>query len=184
MYTKLLRVNAQTRAGNLKPLAFVQPSSTEGVSAAVNCAVSAGVPFVARNGGHSYEGNSLVLNGLVIDLSRLTDIQLLLKDKILAVGGGTRLGPVYRLLLRHNMVLPGGVCVGVGISGSTLGGGLHLATRALGLTADSVLAATVVLANGTVVAASNQENADLFWAIRGGGPLYGIVTSWTFQVYT
>ncbi|WIA13183.1 hypothetical protein OEZ85_006775 [Tetradesmus obliquus] len=165
------------------PLAFVQPASAADVSAAVRCSVEAGLRFVARNGGHNYEANSLVGGGVVIDLINLQELKIDSKANSMTVGAGYRLGSLYSKLTLLGYVLPGSTCVGVGISGLTLGGGIGHATRALGVLADSVLAATVVLANGTVVEADSKSHADLFWAIRGGGGLYGIVTSWKFKLF-
>eukprot|EP00775_Hariotina_reticulata_P013828 gene13828-13947_t len=182
-YNKLQQFNGQQRTQQLMPLAFVEPESTADVSGAVQCAVSAGLRFTARNGAHSYEGNSLVHNGVVIDLRRMQDAVIQLRQQTLIAQGGCKMGPVFNLLFRHHLVLPGSNSVAVGLSGSTLGGGLTFMSRTLGMTADAVLAATVVLPNGTVVEANQDLHPDLFWAIRGGGPLYGIVTSWTFKLW-
>ncbi|KAF6253875.1 hypothetical protein COO60DRAFT_1544256 [Scenedesmus sp. NREL 46B-D3] len=165
-YTLLQARNAQLRGSRIMPLAFVQPTSSGDVSAAVRCSVEAGLRFVARNGGHNYEANSLVGGGVVIDLINLHQLHIDAKAHTMTVGAGYRLGSLYHKLTPMGYVLPGSTCVGMGISGLTLGGGIGHATRTLGL-----------------VQADNRSHPELFWAIRGGAGLYGIVTSWKFKLF-
>lgn len=123
-------------------------------------------------------------DSLVIDIGHINHVTVS-KDKSTAVvGAGIRLGPLYTALGLQGRDFPGGICPTVGLSGFLGAGGFNMQMRQLGLAVDSVLAAKVVLADGTTVTASACENADLFWAIRGGGGgTFGIVTEWKLKLY-
>jgi FAD/FMN-containing dehydrogenase len=161
------------------------PKSTDDVRAVVSCADAANLSYIVRNGGHNYEAMSAGNGGIVIDMSGLTELSITYEGTASAevtVGAGWLLGPLYLELTRRGLVLPGGTCPGVGVSGVTLGGGLGYATRALGMTSDKVSSALVVTADGNIVTASSSKNQGLLFALRGGGGNYGIVTSWNFTL--
>jgi hypothetical protein len=251
-YAAALLGNSQADV-TARPAAFAYPSSAADVAAVVTCANKANLTWVVRGGGHSYLAKSLVEGGVVIDMGNLIDMKVVADT--LVVGAGQRLGPIYALLADKGLYLPAGTCGGVGISGLILGGGVGHATRAAGVTSDTVVSAKVcgveahapasrrcsppssgaraaapaalerlgaagtrprprrptrpaapaaappppshggshlrthtnprlqvMLSNGTVVDASTIDNPDLLWAIRGGGPFYGIVLEWTLKI--
>jgi len=167
--------------------AGVQPSGVLSVFSAVDVARAIcwarehGVPIVARGGGHSYAGNS-VNSGLVLDLHRLSDVRVDPSTALVTVGGGTRMEALYPALGRHNLMFPLGNSDSVGIGGLVLGGGVTAVSRAFGLTCDSLVETDIVLADGTMLTCSETQNADLFWACRGGGGgNFGVNTSFTFH---
>ena len=180
------RLYQDRRVNYHKPLIIVLPRTSNDVSRSVACGNAANLTYTIRNGGHNYEAMSAGHGGIVLDLSGMTELSVKLERSTTAttvrVGAGWLLGPLYLELTRRNIVLPGGTCPGVGVSGVTLGGGLGYATRALGMTSDKVSSATVITADGDTVTASSSSNSDLFFALRGGGGNYGIVTSWTFTL--
>lgn len=182
LYEVLLRRNAQTRFQRY-PAVFVQPRSLKDASHVVICANSCNLSWVVRNGGHSYEAVSLLHLGVVIDLSLLTRISIDTIHNIMKVEAGQRLGPVYAALAKVNKAIPGGTCVGVGITGLMLGGGMGHSMRKLSLLSDALLSARVVLSNGTIVTASSESEALLFYAIRGGGPFYGLVIDLVLRIF-
>ncbi|KAK8155761.1 hypothetical protein IWX90DRAFT_442785 [Phyllosticta citrichinensis] len=155
------------------------------VAPLVNCAVAHGVPPVARSGGHHFLAYSSLNGSLVIDLSHVNHVSVSADKQTAVVGGGIRLGALYMALDAHDVTFVGGICPTVGLGGLLSAGGFNMQMRALGLTADYIVAAKVVLANGTTVEASPSSNADLFWAIRGGGGnTYGIVVEATLKLDT
>ncbi|KIM24184.1 Glucooligosaccharide oxidase [Serendipita vermifera MAFF 305830] len=164
------------------PAAIVLPNSVQDVETLVKCGASLGVPVVARSGGHSYAGYGLggVDGALVCDLSALKSISLSGSNAV--VQTGNRLGEVATYLWEHGqLALPHGTCPKVGTGGHTSYGGYGPFSRMGGLLLDRVVSAEVVLANGQTVTASNSSNPDLFWALKGAAPSYGIVTSWTYS---
>jgi FAD/FMN-containing dehydrogenase len=166
--------------GRRRPAAIATVASTADVATCVRRAGGRGVPLAARSGGHSYAGYSTPDGGVVVDLSALRSVTVA-ADGTATVGAGARLIDVYAGLAAHGRAIPAGSCGSVGIGGSTLGGGIGVVARAYGLTCDHLRAATVVLADGSTVTAGPGSDADLFWALRGGGGGNGgIVTSFTF----
>ena len=147
--------------------------------AALSYARSAGLPVVARSGGHCLAGRSST-TGVVVDVSPMR--QVTVESGFATVGAGVRLGALYDELARHEVTLPAGCGPTVGVAGLVLGGGIGLLGRAYGLTCDRLQAAQVVLADGRIVDCSEEADADLFWALRGaGGGQFGIVTSFVFE---
>ena len=187
-YRHLQRQVSQTRDTAVKqPSVIFRPKSPQEVSRVVSCANTAALPFVVRNGGHSYEGVSTIgSSGIVVDLGDLQQLHFIQAGAEAApgviAGAGWLQGPLSLELTQRGYMLPGSTHPGLGISGLTLGGGLGFATRAVGLTSDKVLAALVVTAEGEIITASKTNNTDLFFALRGGGGNYGIVTSWGFEL--
>ena len=139
------------------------------------------MPLVARSGGHSFAGYS-VNDGLVIDLSRMGLASVDADSGLLRVGGGTRVGPIYDATAPFEIAIPTGTSPLVGVGGLVLGGGCAYASRALGLTLDALVETVLVTADGSVLTCNAHENADLFWACRGGGGgNFGINVSFVFQ---
>lgn len=153
------------------------------VIAAVNFARDNGIVVAIRGGGHNVGGRALCDRGLVIDLSGMKGIHVDPGTRRARVQAGATLGDVDRETHVFGMAVPAGVVSKTGIAGLTLGGGVGWLVRKYGLTCDNVLSFDVVLADGTPVVASATENADLFWALRGGGGNFGVVTSFEYRVH-
>ncbi len=166
----------------LRPRAVVWPLDSRDVSAAVAWAVAYGVPLRARSGGHSYAGYSTLDDGLVIDLRHLRGVQLDRATGVAYVAAGTPLIDVYAGLAGAGVTVPGGSCPSVGIAGVTLGGGMGLAGRALGLTCDRLESAELVTADGRIRTVTKRSDPELLWALRGGGGgNFGVVTRFGFR---
>src|SRR5437867_6475975 len=137
----------------------------------------------ARGGGHSGPGLGSVNDGLVIDLSTMKGVRVDPANKTVRVEPGCTSGDVDHATHPFGLAVPFGIVSTTGVAGLTLGGGTGYLTRKYGLTIDNLLEADVVLANGTFVTASKTQNPDLFWALRGGGGNFGVVTSFLFQAH-
>jgi UDP-N-acetylenolpyruvoylglucosamine reductase len=151
------------------------------VIACVGFAAAEGVELAVRGGGHNGGGLGSVDGGLVIDLAPLRGVRVDADARTATVAGGTTLGEVDHVTNAFGLAVPAGIISTTGIGGLTLGGGIGHLTRTYGLTIDNLIGADVVLADGSVVRASEGRNEDLFWALRGGGGNFGVVTSFTFQ---
>ena len=166
---------AISRFDDIEPRAVARCRTDADVGAALAYVRSEGLRVALRSGGHCFAGRSST-DGLVIDTSPMSSVSL--DGEIATIGAGARLGRVYDALARDGRTLAAGCGPEVGIAGLTLGGGLGILGRLHGLTADSLVAARVVLADGSVVEASEELDADLHWALRGaGGGQFGVVTS-------
>ncbi|KAJ7670717.1 glucooligosaccharide oxidase [Mycena polygramma] len=167
------------------PIAVAYPTTVAQVSAAVAAGAAQNLEVVARSGGHSYIANGLGgKNGaLVVDMSKLKAITVRPSNNTAIIETGNRLGDVALALNAKGRAIPHGTCSYVGIGGHSGYGGFGFTSRAWGLTLDTVKSATVVLGNGTVVSASANVNPDLYWAIRGSSPSFGIVTSIEVQTF-
>ncbi len=166
-----------------RPSAVVQCVDSADVMAVVVAAGESGVDLAIRGGGHSVPGFGTVDDGLVIDLSAMRNVRVDPVKKTVRVGGGATWGDVDHATYPFGLAAPGGIISTTGVGGLTLGGGIGYLTRGLGLSIDSLLSADVVLADGRQVTASDYENQDLFWALRGGGGNFGVVTSFEFQLH-
>ncbi|GAA2737509.1 FAD-binding oxidoreductase [Actinocorallia aurantiaca] len=168
------------RYSALRPAGIVSCGSARDVQTAVRWAVRHGMPLAPRSGGHNYAGYSTT-TGLLIDLRRIRAVSP--RGDRLAVGGGATNSDVYRAGTGGTgLYFPGGRCPGVGVAGLTLGGGLGFNDRRWGLTCDRLVETRVVLSDGTLVRATERENADLFWACRGGaGGNFGVNTAFVFD---
>jgi FAD/FMN-containing dehydrogenase len=165
-----------------RPALIVRCVDVADVIASVNYAREQKLPLAIRGGGHNGPGLSLVDDGLVIDLSRMKGIRVDEKARTVRVEGGCTWGDVDHATHPFGLAVPSGFISTTGVGGLTLGGGVGYLTRKYGLTIDNLLAADVVLADGRVVTASAEENADLYWALRGGGGNFGVVTSFLFKL--
>jgi FAD/FMN-containing dehydrogenase len=165
-----------------RPALIVRCVDVADVVASVNYAREHKLPLAIRSGGHNGPGLSLVDDGLVIDLSRMKGVRVDEKARTVRVEGGCVWGDVDHATHPFGLAVPSGFISTTGVGGLTLGGGVGYLTRKYGLTIDNLLAADVVLADGRVVTTSADENADLFWALRGGGGNFGVVTSFLFKL--
>src|SRR5947207_4472520 len=153
------------------------------VIAAVDFGRETGLPIAIRSGGHSAPGLGSVDDGLVIDLSPMKGIHVDATARTVRVETGCTWGDVDHATHAFGLATPSGFVSTTGVGGLTLGGGIGHLSRRFGLTIDSLLSADLVLADSTVVTASSDEHPDLFWAIRGGGGNFGVVTSFLFRLH-
>ena len=166
-----------------QPEIAVRCAGTSDVVAAVNFARAEGLTLAVRGGGHSIAGLSAIDGGMLLDLAPMNGVQVDPEAKLARVQGGAVLADVDRETQAFGLVHPTGVVSDTGVAGLTLGGGYGWLRRKYGLASDSLVEAQVVCADGVVRTASEQSNPDLFWAIRGGGGNFGVVTSFTFRLY-
>lgn len=166
-----------------RPAAIAYCVDEADVAAAVRYGVEHGLRIAVRGGGHNGGGLGSVDDGLVIDLSPMKAIEVDADGKTARVQGGALLKEVLETTHQYGLTVPVGIIGTTGVGGLTLGGGVGHFSRAFGLTIDNLLAATVILADGSVVQCDSEREPDLFWAIRGGGGNFGIVTQFTFRCH-
>ena len=167
-----------------RPSVIARCDSTTDVVAAVNFARQSRLVVAVRCGGHSVAGLSVCDGGILIDLAGLKTIEVDPKAKTARAGGGVLWGEFDAATQQHALHTPGGRVTTTGLGGFTTGGGYGWTSSKYGLTCDNLLSTEVVLANGRVVTASEHENEDLFWGIRGGGGNFGIVTKFEYRLHT
>jgi len=166
------------------PAHILRPGSVRDVQAGVRFAASTGLALSVRGGGHGFPGFGTNDGGVVIDLSRLASVEIIDSERhLVRIGGGATWGKVAAALAPHGLALSSGDTKSVGVGGLTLTGGIGWKVRKHGLALDSVIAAEVVISSGEVVHACAAQNPELFWAIRGGGGNFGIVTAFDFAAH-
>jgi FAD/FMN-containing dehydrogenase len=166
-----------------KPAAVVHCQGTSDVMQAVGFAAKSNLRVCVRGGGHNIAGSAVAEGALMIDLSQMKSVQVNVEQKIARVEPGATLGDLDKEAQAFGLATPLGINSTTGVAGLTLGGGFGWITRKFGMTIDNLLAADVVTAQGKRLRASKDENSDLFWALRGGGGNFGIVTSFEFQLH-
>jgi FAD binding domain/Berberine and berberine like len=166
-----------------RPALIALCRSVEDVQVAVRAARAHALPLSVRGGGHDWAGRALRHDGLVIDLSAMRRVEIDPQPRVATVAGGARATDVIAAAAPHGLVAVTGSCGTVGMAGLTLGGGYGMLTPQYGLALDNLLGAELVLADGRLVAADASENADLFWALRGGGGNFGVVTSMLVRLH-
>jgi FAD/FMN-containing dehydrogenase len=166
-----------------RPAALAQCMDAGDVMTCVNFARNQGLDLAVRGGGHNGPGLGSVDDGLVIDLRLMRGVRVDPENRIAHVSGGALLGDVDHATGAFGLAVPVGILSTTGIGGLTLGGGMGNTTRTWGLTIDNLVEADVVLADGSLVKASEKEHEDLFWALRGGSGNFGVVTHFAFQLH-
>jgi FAD/FMN-containing dehydrogenase len=165
------------------PALVVRPTSTEDVVRTVRFARSEGLPIAVRGGSHSIAGFSTADDAIVIDLAEMSSVEVDVEGRRAVAGGGTKWKDFDAATQQHGLATTGGLISSTGIAGFALGGGIGHLVRKHGLTTDNVLSVELVTADGSVVRASESENPDLFWALRGGGGNFGVATSFELALH-
>ena len=168
---------------NRKPALIVQAVDVADVIAAVDFAREQGLALALRGGGHSVPGFGTCDDGLVLDLGRMKGIRVDPVNSTVRAEGGCTLGELNHATHPFGMSVPAGIVSTTGIAGLTLGGGMGYLSRAYGLSCDNLISADVVTADGRLRTCDSDRDPDLFWAIRGGGGNFGVVTSFEYQMH-
>jgi FAD/FMN-containing dehydrogenase/tetratricopeptide (TPR) repeat protein len=166
-----------------RPAAILRPADANDVIEVVRLARESGQPLAVRSGGHSAAGHGSIEGGLVLDLADLREFELDADAKTVWAGAGLTAGEFTKRAAEHGLTTGFGDTGSVGIGGITLGGGVGYLVRKYGLAIDNLLAADVVTASGELLRADAETNADLFWALRGGGGNFGVVTRFQFKLH-
>ena len=165
------------------PALVVRPSNTDDVVGAVDFARTHDLHIAVQGGGHNVAGNGVCEGGLLLDCSSMDSVEVDSAAKTARAEPGVTLGVFDRATQEYGLATPGGIVSSTGVAGLTLGGGWGWLSRSYGLTVDNLRSVEVVTADGSVVRASETEHPDLFWAVRGGGGNFGVVTSFEFELY-
>ena len=166
-----------------RPALIARCADAGDVQKAVRFAARHDLLMSIRGAGHNIAGSGLCEGGLTIDLSQMREVEVDPATLTAVVQPGATLGDIDAATLEHGLALPVGINSTTGIAGLTLGGGFGWLSRRHGLTIDSLISADVITATGEMIGASETENPDLFWGLRGGGGNFGVVTSFTFQLH-
>src|SRR5712691_7513125 len=167
-----------------RPVVVTRPVNAGDVIAAVNFARESRLPIAIRGGGHSVPGFGTVDGGVVIDLSRMRGVRVNPEKRTARAEGGATWGDFNAATNAFGLATTGGIISTTGVAGLTIGGGIGYLARGFGLSLDNLASADVVTADGRFLVASDSENQDLFWAVRGGGGNFGVVTSFTFRLHS
>jgi len=166
-----------------EPAVIARCSGAEDVQAVVRSARDAGVPLSVRSGGHDWGGRALRDQGLVVDLTGMRGVRVDARRRVATVQGGAIIADLLAAMTPHGLVTPTGVVQAVGLAGLTTSGGYGLLMGRYGLTADNLLGAGVVLADGSTTTAGPGDDAELWWALRGGGGNFGVVTELRYRLH-
>ena len=166
-----------------RPALIARCQDAADVARVVNFARERGLLLAVRGGGHHIAGNAVCDGGVVIDLSQMRAVEVDIADRRATVEAGATLVDVDAATQAHGLALPLGINSTTGVAGLTLGGGFGWLSRKYGMTVDNLESAEVVLADGRVLQVSATEHSDLFWAIRGGGGNFGVVTRFEFRLH-
>jgi FAD/FMN-containing dehydrogenase len=166
-----------------RPAVVTRPVNAGDVIAAVNFARESHLPLAIRGGGHSVPGFGTCDDGVVIDMSRMRGVRVNPEKRTARAEGGATWGDFNAATNAFGLATTGGIISTTGVAGLTLGGGIGYLARGYGLSLDNLISADVVTADGKLLIASEKENPDLFWAIRGGGGNFGVVTSFEFRLH-
>src|SRR5579863_1530387 len=166
-----------------KPAVIARCRDVADVIQAVAFGREQGLDIAVRGGGHNGGGLGSVDNGLMIDMSLMRGVRIDPSSRVGSIEAGAQLGDYDHAAHAFGLATPAGIISTTGVAGLTLGGGIGHLTRKYGLTIDNLLSADMVLADGSFVTANEDMNKDLFWAIRGGGGNFGIVTQFTFKLH-
>jgi FAD/FMN-containing dehydrogenase len=166
-----------------RPAAVVRCTGAADVAACVNFAREGGLDLSVRGGAHSVPGFGTNDGGIVIDMVDMKAVDVDPRARTVRAGGGCTWGDFNQATYAHGLATTGGIIASTGIAGLTLGGGIGYLTRAYGLSLDNLISCDVVTADGRTVKASERENEDLFWALRGGGGNYGAVTTFEYRLH-
>ncbi|MGH3825975.1 MAG: FAD-binding oxidoreductase [Pseudonocardiaceae bacterium] len=166
-----------------RPVAIARCVSPADIAATLTFAREQEFEISVRGGGHAFSGAGVCDDGLMIDLSAMRQVSVCADTQLAQVGGGTTVAELDAATQVQGLAVPTGVISHTGVGGLTLGGGIGWLTHKAGLTIDNLVSVDVVLADGRYVHASPDEHADLFWAVRGGGGNFGVVTTFEFQLH-
>ena len=166
-----------------RPALVASCTNSSDVAAALAFAQREGLDVSVRGGGHNYAGFALCDDGLMIDLTPMKQVRVDADTRRARCGGGSTWGELDAATQAHGLAVPGGFISHTGVAGLTLGGGFGWLTRLAGLSSDNLVGAEVVTADGRVLHASDTDNPDLFWAVRGGGGNFGVVTEFEFGLH-
>jgi FAD/FMN-containing dehydrogenase len=167
-----------------RPALIARCRSADDVMTALTFGRRGGLPIAVRSGGHSFPGLSVADGALLIDLRLMREVRVDLERRTVRVQAGVLLGELDQATQPHGLAVPAGIVTHTGVAGLTLGGGIGWLQRKYGLTIDNLVSVELVTAQGDLVRASDSENADLFWGIRGGGGNFGIVTEFEFRAHS
>ncbi len=165
------------------PALIARCTSAADVAAAIAFARQHGLPLTIKGGGHGVSGKAVCDGGLMIDLSLMQGIEIDASRKVARVQCGVTWGALDAAAQAYGLATTGGIVASTGVAGLTLGGGLGFLMRRFGLSCDNLLAAEVVTTAGETLLASDDDHPDLFWALRGGGGNFGVVTAMTFRLH-
>ncbi|HZY68192.1 MAG TPA: FAD-binding oxidoreductase [Devosia sp.] len=178
-----MRLVAVAQFDHLRPAAIVRVASPSDVATVLNFAQATDLPVAVRAGGHSTGGHGVADGALVIDLRDLKGIEIDAEARTVWAGAGCTAGEVTTTVEKHGLIVGFGDSGSVGIAGLTLGGGIGYLVRKHGLTIDSLLAVEIVTAAGDILVANETNHADLFWAVRGGGGNFGVITRFKYRLH-
>jgi hypothetical protein len=166
-----------------RPAVIIQPSGVADVIAAVNSAREHDLPLAIKGGGHNVAGNAVCDGGLLLDMSTMRSVTVEPGSRTAYVQGGAIWGDFDHETAAHSLTATGGVVSTTGVAGLTLGGGIGWLNPKFGASCDNVLAYDVVLADGSFIRVTAEEHSDLYWALKGGGGNFGVVTGFVFQLH-